>query len=129
MIASMEDRIATLKRTHLLAGVPELTGAQFQAEDAIQEGGRHYFFTSSAAPAAIVGNYQATLEDAGWNILDSGGGGDPFGLFASGAGLTASDGTRYLKLNAGGPAGSTFVDGCIWPQKPADDNCGQNNNN
>lgn len=31
------------------------------------------------------------------------------GLFASGAGLTASDGTRYLKLNAGGPAGSTFI--------------------
>jgi hypothetical protein len=113
----------------LLDGVPELTGAQFKGEDAIQEGGRHYFFTSSAAPATIVGSYQAALEDAGWTILDSGGGGDPFGLFASGAGLTATDGTRYLKLNAGGPAGSTFIDGCVWPAKPADDNCGQNNNN
>ena len=115
----------------LMDGVPELTGAEFRAEDAIQEGGRHYYFTSSTAPAQIVGNYQAALEEAGWQILDSGGGGDPFGLFASGANLTATDaeGVRYLKLHAGGPNGSTFIDGCAWPEKPSDDNCGQNDNN
>jgi hypothetical protein len=115
----------------LMDGVPELRGADFEAEDSIQEGGRHFFFTSSAAPADIVGNYQSALEAAGWTIVDSGGGGDPFGLFASGANLTATDaeGVRYLKLHAGGPNGSTFIDGCVWPAKPADDNCGQNNNN
>ena len=115
----------------LMAGVPELRGADFRAEDSIQEGGRHFFFTSSAAPADIVGNYEAALAAAGWEILDSGGGGDPFGLFASGANLTANDGegVRYLKLHAGGPNGQTFIDGCIWPEKPVDDNCGQNNNN
>ena len=112
----------------LTAGVTELQNAEFKAEDAIQEGGRHFFFTSGAAPADLVSGYQTALEAAGWTILNSGGGGDPFGMFGGGAGLTATDGTRHLVLNAGGPAGQTFVDGCIWPSQPGDDNCGQNNN-
>jgi predicted RNA-binding protein with PUA-like domain len=113
----------------LMAGIPELTNADFQAEDAIQEGGRHFYFTSSASPSTIVGSYQDALTAVGWNIVSSGGGGDPFGMFGGGAGLTATDGARYLTLNAGGPPGSTFIDGCMWPSKPVDDNCGQNNNN
>ena len=50
---------------------------------------------------------------------------------SSGANLTATDGDgiRYLKLHAGGPNGRTFIDGCIWPEKPADEDCGQNNDN
>ena len=111
----------------LLDGVPELD-AEFKAEDAIHAGGRHYFFSSAESPTDVVGGYEAALTDAGWEILSSGGGGDPFGLFGGGAGLTATDGTRYIVLNAGGPAGKTFIDGCIWPAKPANDNCGQNNN-
>jgi hypothetical protein len=112
----------------LLAGVPEPANAVFKAEDAIQEGGRHFFYTSGASPSDVVGAYQSALEAAGWNIISSGGGGDPFG-FGGGAGLTASDGTRYLKFNAGGPAGQTFIDACVWPAQPSNDNCGQNNNN
>ena len=108
----------------LLNGVPELDGVEFKAEDSIQEGGRHFFFTSEYGPSSIVGAYERALENAGWKILSSGG--DPFGLF--GAGLSASDGTRYISLNAGGPAGSTFVDACIWPAQPSDTNCGQNQN-
>lgn len=108
----------------LLDGVPELDGVEFKAEDSIQEGGRHFFFTSEYGPSSIVGAYERALENAGWKILSSGG--DPFGLF--GAGLSASDGTRYISLNAGGPAGSTFVDACIWPAQPSDTNCGQNQN-
>ncbi len=111
----------------LLAGVPALENAEFKAEDAIQEGGRHFFFTSGAGPADVISGYQAALESAGWTILSSGGGGDPFGMFGGGAGLTATDGARHLTLNAGGPAGQTFIDGCIWPGRPSNDNCGQNN--
>jgi hypothetical protein len=112
---------------NLLANVPEPGDAAFQAQDSIQEGGRHFYYTSSNAPADVVSNYQTTLEANGWTIVDSGGGGDPFG-FASGAGLTATNGSRYLKMNAGGPTGSTHVDVCVWPFQPSDNNCGQNNN-
>lgn len=111
----------------LLAGVPELQNADFQAEDAIREGGRHFLFVSGAASMDIVTGYQAALQSAGWTVLSSGGSGDPFGIFGGGGGLTATDSARHLVLNAGGPAGQTSVDGCIWPAKPSDDNCGQNN--
>jgi hypothetical protein len=113
----------------LLANIPEPAGAAFQAQNSIQEGGRHFDYTSSNTPADVVGNYETALEANGWTIVSSGGGGDPFGLFASGAGLTATNGSRYLKMNAGGPTGSTHVDVCVWVAKPVDDNCGQNNNN
>lgn len=109
----------------LVADVPEVEGASFEAEDDIQEGGRHFFYTSAKAPADLVAAYQAALEDAGWTIEDAGGGGDPMG-FASGAGLTATMAQRYLSLNAGGPSGQTFIDLCVWPQQPRDNDCGQN---
>ena len=95
----------------LLAGVPEPADADFQSENAVPEGGRHFFYTSSGSPANIVSKYQAALQAAGWTIEDVGGGGDPFG-FASGAGLTATNAGRYLKFNAGGPAGETYIDAC-----------------
>ena len=114
---------------NLLANVPEPADAAFQAQDSIQEGGRHFYYTSSNDPADVVGSYQAALEANGWTIVDSGGGGDPFGFFGGGAGLTATNGSRYLKMNAGGPRGSTFIDVCVWSFQPTDDNCGQNNNN
>ena len=62
----------------------------------------------SGTPAAKIrakwlAKYGTALEAAGWRIDDIGGGGDPFGLFGGGAGLTATNADRYLK----GP--------CRWP--------------
>ena len=68
----------------LLAGIPEPAEAVFKNENAIQENGRHFFYTATKAPADVVGNYEKALTAAGWTIEDSGGGGDPFGLFGSG---------------------------------------------
>jgi hypothetical protein len=114
----------------LLANVPEPAKAEFKSENAIQEGGRHYFyFSSENAPAEVITDYQAALEAAGWTIEDSGSGGDPFGLFASGANVTATNEGRYLKVHAGGPPGSTFVDACIWPAQPDDNDCDQDQQN
>ena len=70
----------------LVANVPEPAGATYQAKDAIHEGGVHFYYTTSQAPADVVSAYGAALETLGWEITDSGGGGDPFGLFGSGAG-------------------------------------------
>ena len=93
------------------------------------EDGECYGIGASASPADVVGSYESALSATGWNIESSGGGGDPFGLFGGGAGLTATNGDRYLTFNAGGPPGSTFINACIWPAKPGDTNCSQNNNN
>ena len=109
----------------LLAGVPEPEGATYQATDSIQEGGLHGFYTSNSAPADVVTAYNSALEANGWTIQNTGG--DPFGAF--GAGTTATQGERYLKINAGGPGGVSYIDICVWPAQPSDDNCGQNQNN
>ena len=77
-------------RGDLLAGVPEPAGAELKAQDAIHEGGRHAFYTTSAAPADVVSSYESALTSNGWTIESSGGGGDPFGLFGGGGGLTAT---------------------------------------
>lgn len=37
--------------------------------------------------------------------------------------LQATNGPKYLALNAGGPTGRTYVKVCIWPSKPSDDRC------
>ena len=107
------------------AGIPDVPNAQFQATDNIHEGGVHNFYTSQNAPGNLVNNYQAKLQSEGWTILNSGG--DPTGQF--GGGLQASMGSSYLSMNAGGPGGQSFIDVCLWPNKPMDTNCGQNNNN
>ena len=110
----------------LLENVPEPAGATFQAKDAIHEDGVHFWYTSSKSPAELASAYQAALEALGWEILDSGGGGDPFGLFGSGAGLTATNGGRYLKYHAGGQTGATtHIDACVWPSRPDDEDCDQ----
>ena len=57
--------MAVLGGDELLAGIPEPADAVFQAEDSIQEGGRHFFYTSTNVPADIVSGYQAALEAAG----------------------------------------------------------------
>ena len=46
--------------------------------------------------------------------------------YGGGAGLQATNGPKYLSVNAGGPAGMTFVSVCVWPAKPNNDNCGDN---
>ena len=109
----------------LLAGIPEPEGATYQATDSIQEGGLHAFWTTSMTPGEFVESYNQQLEANGWSIVSSGG--DPFGTF--GGGSTATQSERYFKFNTGGPGnGTTFIDLCVWPTQPSDNNCGQNQN-
>jgi len=46
------------------------------------------------------------------------------GLLWRRARLQATNGPKYLSINAGGPAGMTFVHVCVWPAHPKDDHCG-----
>ena len=37
--------------------------------------------------------------------------------------LQATNGPKYLALNAGVPTGTTYVRVCVWPSRPSDDRC------
>jgi hypothetical protein len=128
----------------LTAGLPG-PNAEFQSLTAIHEGGLWFSYVATDEPQiheeeGAAGNlealpllfrYRIALEGAGWTAV-AGGGGNPFGD-SGGAQLTAEHGDgRYLRINAGhpgvqhldhAPSVSTFVDGCVWPQVPADDTC------
>ena len=44
-----------------------------------------------------------------------------------GGGFQATSGSNYLSFNAGGPQGTTYVSACVWPTKPQNDHCDDNN--
>lgn len=127
------------------AAIPPMDAA-FQSQTPIQEGGLHFVYVATSEPEINVqdgeaGNlealpllfrYKILLETAGWTEVTAGGGGNPFGS-SGGAQLVARhpDG-RYLRMNAGhpgvqhlahAPSVATFVDACVWPQVPQDDQC------
>ncbi len=106
-------------------GVPAPTGATQESSDSISEGGEHVYYTASQSATDFVSGYESQLSGAGWSVSGSGGGGSEYG---GGAGLTATNGDRYLVLSAGGPGGQTFADLCVWPQKPSNDDCGDGDN-
>ena len=105
----------------LLAGIPNPPDSKPLGAGAISNGGQRASFTTSADPGAVIASYQQTLPGAGWTVMDSGGAGSSHG---GGPGLQASNGLRYLSINAGGPAGTTYVNICVWPSRPNDDHCG-----
>jgi hypothetical protein len=105
----------------LLAGVPDPPNSTALGAGAIASGGQKASFTTPADPSAVIASYRQTLPGSGWTVTGAGGAGSSHG---GGAGLQATNGQRYLSINAGGPAGTTFVNICVWPSKPADDHCG-----
>jgi len=61
------------------------------------------------------------LKSNGWSTETSGGEGSSFGGHS---GLTATNSSRYRVFEAGGPGGETFIDLCVWPSQPSNDDCG-----
>ena len=105
----------------LLAGIPAPANSTKLGSGSAQSGGEQVSYSTSDTPAAVIAAYDKALGEAGWTVAASGGGGGGYG---GGAGLQATSGDKYLTVNAGGPAGRTFVHVCVWPTKPKDDNCG-----
>jgi hypothetical protein len=98
----------------LLAGIPDPPNSKPLGAGAVASGGQKASFTSSAEPAAVVAAYMETLPTVGWAVTGSVGGGSSYG---GGAVLRATKGPNYLVINAGGPAGTTFVNICVWSSK------------
>ncbi|MGB6949629.1 MAG: hypothetical protein WBD84_10620, partial [Methyloceanibacter sp.] len=105
----------------LLAGIPAPPDGKSLGTEAISSGGQQASYSTSADPGAVLASYQEALPGAGWTVTGSGGAG---GAYGGGGGLQATNGPKYLSINAGGPAGRTFVHVCVWPAKPSNDNCG-----
>jgi hypothetical protein len=105
----------------LLAGIPDPPNSKPLGARAIPNGGQQASFTTSADPDDVIVSYQQTLPGAGWTVTGSRGAKSSHG---GGAGLQATNGPRYLSIDAGGPAGTTYVNICVWPSRPNDDHCG-----
>jgi hypothetical protein len=79
-------------------------------------GGEQANYVTSATPAGVISFYMQILPAGGWTVTDSDEESDE-------ASLQATNGAKYLALNASGPAGATYVKVCVWPTKPSDDRC------
>ena len=94
------------------------------ATKGIASGGQLAHYMSSANPLAVIDSYAQVLPTSGWTVTSSGGGDSAEG---GNAGLQATNGPRYLSINAGGPVGTTYVSVCVWPSKPDRDHCNIDN--
>jgi hypothetical protein len=79
-------------------------------------GGEQATYLTTATPAGVISFYRQILPAGGWTVTDS----DEESGEAS---LQATNGPKYLALNAGGPTGTTYVKVCVWPTRPSDDRC------
>lgn len=103
----------------VMSGVPAPTCPTAKSGDSIPDCGEHIYYTAPWSATDFVAGYESQLSGVGWSA-DGGGSGE-----IEAAGLTATSGGRYLVLEAGGPSDGTFADLCVWPQKPSDDDCGE----
>jgi hypothetical protein len=82
-------------------------------------------FPVNGSPTEVMDAYKTALEGKGWSltVANSGGGGGGGG----GATYTGTNGNAHGVFTGGGYGGTTDVDACAWPLKPANTNCGDHN--
>ena len=108
----------------LLGDLPAPPNSQMLATKDVAAGGQLAHYMTSANPVAVINSYAAALPNSGWTVTSSGGGESAHG---GNAGLQATNGPKYLSINAGGPVGTTYVSVCVWPSKPDRDHCSIDN--
>ena len=122
-LLAMSSAVIAATGDDLLNGLPTPPNSTSLGTQAISSGGQMARYSTSTNPAGVIASYTQALSDAGWTVTGSGGSGSSYG---GGAGLQATNGPKYMSVNAGGPAGQTFVSVCVWPSKPSHANCGDN---
>jgi hypothetical protein len=108
----------------LLGGLPVPPDSQILRTQDIASGGQLAHYMTSANPIAVINAYAQALPTSGWTVTSSGESDSEYG---GSAGLQATNGAKYLSINAGGPAGTTYVSVCVWPSKPDRDHCSIDN--
>lgn len=108
--------------TDLQAAIP--TPANTQRTDgpgSIADNGIRMHFLVNGSPTSVLDAYKAALEGQGWTVTvtesNSWGG-------AGGATYIGTRGSTYGVFTGGGPSGTTDINACAWPAKPANTNCG-----
>ncbi|QKT08336.1 hypothetical protein HUN08_14865 [Gordonia sp. X0973] len=97
------------------AGVTRTVGPDPIASNGIR---MHYEATGAPGPSMVA--YRNALRDKGWamtTIVTSEGG------TGGGATYVGSQGNAYTVVDGGGFEQQTFIDICVWPEKPAEPNC------
>lgn len=95
--------------------------ARTDGPDGVQNNGTHLHFLVNGSPTDVMGAYKTALEGQGWSVtVESSGGGGGGG----GATYTGTNGNAYGVFTGGGYGGTTDIDACAWPSKPAKPNCG-----
>ncbi len=89
--------------------------------DSIHDGGIHLHFRVNGAPTDVMNAYKSALEGASWIVTVQSSGGSGGG---GGATYTATNANNYGVFSGGGNGGTTDVDACAWPAKPAKPDCG-----
>ncbi len=106
-----------------LVPVPANT-ARTDGPDSLHDNGIHLHFYVNGSPTDVMGAYKTALLGKSWSLIvdsSSGGGG------GGGATYTASNGDAFGVFTGGGFGGTTDVDACAWPAKPANADCGRGN--
>ena len=95
---------------------------------AIGSGGTETDYSVTTAKYSdLLAVCQTGMTQNGWTVTSSGGGGanSQYG----GGGLSATKGSSYAAVEAGSGGSTVYLNVCVWPSKPADTNCGNNNQN
>ena len=106
--------------TGLFESVPAPAGASFTGEYDCRESGKKRDYELGGGDALDIATaYKSVLDNNGWNTFNLGG-------ISLGAGFQATLGNRYLNFQNGGPpGGARFINICVWPSQPNNDNCDQ----
>lgn len=88
--------------------------------DPIANDGIRFHYQATAAPGPAMVAYRNALRDKGWQVTtivtsEGGSGG--------GATYTGTNGDAYTVVDGGGFEQQTFIDVCVWPNKPVEPNC------
>jgi hypothetical protein len=103
--------------------IPTPAGAQrTDGPDSIPDNGIHLHFLVNGSPGDVMSGYKTALEGASWAVTVESSGGDGGG---GGANYTGTNGSSYGVFSGGGYGGTTDIDACAWPAKPANPNCGR----
>lgn len=113
--------------TQLQSLVPVPAGSSHtDGPDPISDNGIHLRFVVNGTPADVMNAYKAALTAKDWavtTIVSSSGG--PGG--GGGATYTGTEGENYGVFDGGGWGGTTYLNICAWPTKPAEPNCSRGN--
>jgi hypothetical protein len=95
--------------------------ARTDGPDYIADSGIHLHFLVNGSPNDVMAGYKTALEGASWAVTVESSGGSGGG---GGATYTGTNGNAYGVFSGGGYGGTTDIDACAWPVKPASPNCG-----